>query len=247
VSANIAQLQRDLLHKLLSEPLLADLNIVALRDLQSLQSGLGEDIEALQQAYLVWTTPRAGGTRIGCGVIIGMPTKEYRFPNVAGPERACAIDITTIEDPLLNLAASETSTGKTAEEWSDLIEAILHQFLIEALGTVYVSRSEPDRDIQGTVAYVSRFSVEIARDEIAEVAPPDVAHAAGEVTLTCSTPGAAIYYTRNAEALGSFPGPGNPAALLYSAPFAVSAGDLLRVAAYLAGARGSLIVYATID
>lgn len=246
MSANFAQLQRDLLHKLLSEPLLADLNVVSLRDLQSLQAGAGEDLEQLQSAYLVWTTPRAGGTKIGCGVIVGMPTKEYRFPNVAGPERACAVDITTIEDPVLNLASSPTSTGKTAEEWSDLVEAILHQFLIEAVGSVYVARSEPDRDIQGTVAYVSRFNIEMARAEIAEVATPDVSEAGGLLTITCSTAGAEIYYTRNADDLASFPGPGNPAALRYTDPVPVSVGDTVRVAAWLAGRRGSLVVQASI-
>lgn len=247
MSANFAQLQMDALHKLLSEPLLADLNIKSLRELQSIQSGEGEDPNALQEAYLVWATPRTGGTKIGCGAIVSMPTKEYRVPNVPGPERTCLLTITTIEDPILNLAASPTATGKSAEEWSDLIEAILHQWIVDHLGIVYVQRSEPNREIQGVIAYDSKFLIEIARDDIDQVGTVEINDDAGPVELSCATPDAAIYYTLNAPLLSSFPGPGNPAATLYAAPFAVQVGDVVRAAAYKADMRGSDVARGVIE
>jgi hypothetical protein len=246
MSANFAQLQRDALFKLLSEPLLADLNIKSLRDLQSMQRGEDEDISALQEAYLVWTTPRAGGTKFGAGAIVNMPEKEYLVPNVPGPERRCLLTITTLEDPVLNLAALSTSTGKTAEEWSDLIEAILHQWSIGALGSLYVQRSEPNRDIQGVVGYDSKFFITVPRDDVDQVAVVTMVQNGGSLELSCATSGAAIYYTKNASALTSFPGSGNPDAVLYSAPFAVSVGDVIRAAAYKVAMRGSDVEQATI-
>ncbi len=50
------------------------------------------------------------------------------------------------------------------------------------------------------------------------------------VSLSCVTPGAAIFYTLD----GSYPAPRNPSASLYSAPVSVAAGQLLSSRAWLA-------------
>ena len=66
------------------------------------------------------------------------------------------------------------------------------------------------------------------------------------LTLTfaapASDPSAAIYTTTD----GSFPGPGNAAAALYGAPFAVAGGTVIRWAAYAAGKLGSSTAMATV-
>ncbi len=51
----------------------------------------------------------------------------------------------------------------------------------------------------------------------------------GEITLTCATQGAAMFYTTD----GSFPSPRN--GTFYTAPFAVSSGTQVRVTGWLAG------------
>lgn len=248
MSANFAQLQSDTLAKLKSEALLANLNIKSLRDIQSIQPGENENEEpaALLDAYTVWATPRNG--KIGCGAIVGMPSRKFTSPNAPGPDRLCVMAITVFEDPIVNIASSETSTGKTAEEWSDLIEAILHQWLIEKLGAVYVTNAEPNREFQGIIGYTTEFSAAVPRDDIEQVVVPAGEHDAGLMTLTNVTADALIYYTTD----GSFPGrdaaTGEPlgTATLYAAPFAAAVGTVIRWAAYKAGMRGSDVGQATV-
>jgi hypothetical protein len=65
------------------------------------------------------------------------------------------------------------------------------------------------------------------------------------MTLTTNTAGAVIYYSKNTRA---FPGPSNTAAgaILYTAPFAVVTGDVIRAAAYKAGMIGSPVRLITV-
>ena len=66
--------------------------------------------------------------------------------------------------------------------------------------------------------------------EIPSVAKPEIAEDAGEVTLSCATPGAAIFYSTD----GKRPTPRT--GILYLAPFATPAsGTKLSVKAWLAG------------
>jgi len=61
--------------------------------------------------------------------------------------------------------------------------------------------------------------------------------------LTCSTFGAAIYYTTD----GSYPGAGNAAATLYTAPFALpEAGTVIRAAAYSEALNPSDVIEMTV-
>jgi hypothetical protein len=61
------------------------------------------------------------------------------------------------------------------------------------------------------------------------------------LTLATPTFGAAVYYTLN----GSIPGPGNPASVLYAAPFAVNRTTVVRAGAVLAGYGDAPISTAT--
>jgi hypothetical protein len=68
---------------------------------------------------------------------------------------------------------------------------------------------------------------------------PAAVETLGTVTLTDQQPGggSTIYYTTD----GSFPGAGNPRAVVYAAPFAVSSGMVVRAAAYNGSLQGSMI------
>ena len=59
----------------------------------------------------------------------------------------------------------------------------------------------------------------------------------GNVTLSAAEAGAAIYYTTD----GTFPGAGNAGgrAALYTGPFHVASGTVVRWAGYLTGCYGS--------
>ena len=72
--------------------------------------------------------------------------------------------------------------------------------------------------------------------------PPTEASLTVTFAAPASDPDAEIYYTTD----GSFPGPGNSAAVLYSAPFAVASSTVVRWAAYASGKLGSSTGMATI-
>jgi hypothetical protein len=80
----------------------------------------------------------------------------------------------------------------------------------------------------GLIVYRVRWSLQEAAPQIPRVATPTASVAGGQVTLSCPTAGAQLYY-----GVRQFPGPGNPYAVLYAGPFpAPPAGSLLRAAAY---------------
>jgi hypothetical protein len=68
---------------------------------------------------------------------------------------------------------------------------------------------------------------------------PAASAAAETVTLTDQQPGdgSAIFYTID----GSFPGAGNPNAVLYTIPFTVAGGTVVRTAAYNGNLQGSMV------
>jgi len=76
--------------------------------------------------------------------------------------------------------------------------------------------------------YQSFFYVLAEGRSPARVADPDISLSGSTAILTCPTAGALIYYTLN----GTYPYAGNSTAFLYSAPFTVSTGQLLKVVAY---------------
>ena len=85
------------------------------------------------------------------------------------------------------------------------------------------------------------MTVEITAERKDKVATPQISASGANITLTCATSGAAVYYTTDE----SFPGPGNDEALLYSTPFTLASGThLLRVAGHKAGSACSDAVMA---
>lgn len=221
MSNPILQLQSDVVAKLLSESALAEINIVLYRKLQT-----ASEIDLRQ----VWLKPR--GSRNGAGILVQMPTIEFKAPNVAGPERTMILPISIFEQPSINYLTSGTQTD--AETITDLVTALLARFGIEGLGYIYPVEQKPNYDIAGVLRYDLAFQAEVPRTAIEQIAMPTQSDASLTVTLTnhASYPAAAIYYTTD----GSFPG---TSATRYTAPFTVASGATIRWAAYQDGYAGS--------
>lgn len=223
--------QSVVLAKLLAEPALININSVSLRAVQ---------VSSEAEIKRVWLKARNG--KAGAGVVVGIPSVEHNFPNVAGPERKLLLPVSVFAQPSVNALAS-TGTGLEAEEIVDLIDALLARFQVEGLGTIYCDATMPNLETAaGVIRYDMIFVCENARDEITRCEPVTLAEApALTLTLTCATAGAAIYYTTD----GSLPGPDAATGLaagtatLYSAPFAVTSGARVSVAAYKTGLAGS--------
>lgn len=206
---NFVQLQEDVAQALLSCDLLASVNVAQYRKFR-LQSEI--DWSAL------WQTVRNG--RSGCGVLVEMPTFDVVHPNLPGPEGSFKFSCAVVEEPNLNLEPSG-GTLLSAEDVAQIVLETLHQLVIDGTGSFYAF----GRAIQwtddfggGLVAYRVTLEMRCPRTPRAQVAIPTILEAAGLVTLTCTTAGADVFYTED----GSFPGPSNPGAVKYAAPFDVS-------------------------
>ena len=248
---DMVQLQEDLTQGLLAEPGLRLINVVQYRKLR-LQSEIDWST--------VYTTPRNG--RAGCGILVEMPAFEVLHPNVSGPVGNLVLSCVALEEPNLNYGPGR-GTRMSAEAVSKFILDSSHQWEIGGAGVMSAVReairglwrTEDLRGVmgqgtlrdaiwdaqrfEGLVAYRVKLQMQAAATPVGRVSQPVAQVQPSGVSLSCATRGAEIYYALG----GSFPGPGNPLALQYGAPFAAPpAGAILRAAAYAAGMFRSSVI-----
>jgi hypothetical protein len=91
---------------------------------------------------------------------------------------------------------------------------------------------------------VASFGARLSVSSPVRVAAPTIAVGTGPVTVTlsCTTSGAAIYYTTDE----SFPWSGNTTATLYAAPVTVTASCNFRACAHKAGSISSDVAWAVV-
>ena len=221
----LRRFQDHLLAKLLSEPLLDAVAIVSFR--QQVTTEIAKRV-----------APHLAGRngKVGSGILINLPSASPADDDLPGAQMTAdlALDLLNKDDLALGLS---NGSQLTAEEIVAIVWLLLHQWLNQATGAGnwFVSGFDPVEDQKGAYGYRLILTVRFANDQPAKCENVITALNAGLATLTCGTPGAAIYYTLD----GTFPGPGNPAAVHYTAPFAVSSGQTLLTAAYAANTIGS--------
>ena len=150
---------------------------------------------------------------------------------------------TVLEHPTLN--AGDIGTGISSEEMALELIMLFHGVAATLPLQVFTARQGgavlPDDAFGNLNAWEAgietRVAVGAADRCAAPLIEPEEGAAPQEVTLTCGTPGAAIYYTLD----GSYPSSANPAAILYSAPVAIAAAGKLRAAAEKAGLQQSSV------
>lgn len=176
--------------------------------------------------------------KVGSVVIVLMPTLLPDSPNAPGPRYDTVYRVQVIDWPVVR---RQTVGGSTvsADEIADRVRQIIHRFTFGRGQTVYFAGMEPVAVPNGKVSYSVRFkrtSCDNPPISVASVGISPGVNGVGSgpatVTLTCATAGASIYYTTDGSYPGSDPA-ACPTALLYSAPFAVAAGVLVRAAAEL--------------
>ncbi|SPE62804.1 hypothetical protein SBV1_900025 [Verrucomicrobia bacterium] len=224
---DFTQLQDDLCQALLSADALANINIVSYYKLR-LQSEI--DFSS------IWLNPRNG--RSGCGILVQMPSFEVHSPNVSGPIGDIVHSLTVIEDPMLNFCPA-TGTLLSAYQVAQIVLDILHLWSNGGSGQVYAATRaiEEAKNFPGPFALTVKLNQKEARQQTPRCALPILSQAAGLVTLSCVTAGSAIYYTLD----GTFPGPSNPGAQKYAAPFPTPTGKPIRYAAWAPGSNGSAV------
>jgi hypothetical protein len=224
----LLQLQQDVCDKLNSEAAFEYLAVATLR---------GHVIRSEVERRLAHLTGKNG--RKGCGLTVRMPSLQGIQPNVAPAQGEVLVAVDVVEMPEINFNAGGTQV--TAEEAARAARAALHQFAIEGKILLYQDEKaiEPlpglEKEYPGCLGYRVLLRGRMSEAAAAKCALPEIAAPAQTVSLSTADPGAAIYYTTD----GSFPGPGNAAALVYQGPFAVPGGTVVRWAGYAAGMMGS--------
>lgn len=217
---------------LLSYSALASVNIVQYRKLRA---------QGQIDYSAVYAIPRNG--KSGCGVLVEMPVFSVASPGVSGPIGDLICPVAVLEEPNLNMEPIG-GTMLAAEEVAQLILDQAHLWGIAGLGQfrAHSTAIEEATEWDGLVGYRVKLAMKFNRKQTGRTAMPLAVNASGTVTLSCGTAGAGIYYTGD----GSFPGPGEATATLYTAPFAATPGTTIYFAAWLAGQTGSEVNQITI-
>jgi hypothetical protein len=235
-------LQQDLTDKLNSEAAFFYNAAVSLR---------GEVISKEIERRMPHLTAKNG--RKGCGILVRMPAIRGIQPNVAAPQGEVLAAIDVVENPEINF--NPGGTQLTAEEIARAVRTTLHQFAIEGKILLYQDEKaiEPlpglEKEYAGCLGYRVLLRGRMSELPVTKCLLPTISAPEQTVTLSTTEGGVSIYYTTD----GSFPGAVNLAtatppgtALLYTAPFTVSSGTVVRWASYSAGHQGSDVGQATI-
>jgi hypothetical protein len=224
----LLQLQQDLADKLNSEAAFEYVTVATLR-----RHVIRSEVER-RVAHLT-----AKNGRKGCGVTVRMPSILGIQPNVTPAQGEVLAALDVVENPEINGNAG--GTGVTSEEAARAARTALHQFAIEGKVLLYQDHKaiEPlaglEKEFPGCLGYRVLLRGRMSEAASAKCELPGISAPGQTVSLSTAEGGVAIYYTTD----GSFPGPGNAAALVYGGPFAVSAGTVVRWAGYGAGRMGS--------
>jgi hypothetical protein len=233
---NLNQIQEDCLGLILSAPQLATVNVVLEKKFI---------VDSQLEIDAIWLTVRNG--RSGCGVLIEVPEIESAGNNMSGPPQNVILSFVSFQNGDAAFTP-ELGSGLFAEEVEQLLIDLLHLQSFATLGTIQVDGkiSEAAREYPGinarrlTLKIKPRASRQTPRTAAIVCAIED-----GSATLTCATEGAKIVYTLD----GSFPSdpavaiaplsippaPLNAESTIYSAPFTVQSGAVIRAAAFADG------------
>lgn len=232
IDSLLLQAKADIHHRLLGDEALASVPVLRADD---------HDAEARDQLALGPRNWRAGKTG-ACVVVSAIGVLGLDTANTPSPLMAVGVEIECLEDVLLN--AGDDGTGIDAAGLVARVVQSLHlsHYDDRFTGLALAKRApvaELYPDEPGVRGFAVRFEAGgMAFATVATCAPVTCAVDGGLAALSCATEGADIHYTLD----GGYPGPGNPDALAYSAPFAASPGDRIRAAASKTGLNPSKLV-----
>jgi hypothetical protein len=248
MSSLLERLQTDIGDRLNSLAYFADVTVYVLRPrvdctVPMLQQRINAAIKGLVSK----------GGKAGVCVFVAMPTAETPRQNVPGPEFSVSVVCQVVEKPVVNMGTG--GTGKSAEEIALEVAQALHHWRpsssdggARGFSTLYAAQQaivpvKVEDEAEDVLRINVTLEARLGLGRPSSVADVTISGTSAAVTLTCATAGAAIYYTTDE----SFPWLGNTAATLYSAPFAVTAGDTVRAAGYKTSLNGSNVSTSTIS
>lgn len=176
---------------------------------------------------------------VGSCVVVLMPTLVNESPNAPGPRYDAIYEIQVIDAPIMRRQIFGGNQS-SADEVADRIRQIIHRFTMGRGQTVVFSGQRRTDVPNGNVSYILRFKRVGVDQPPTQVAGVLIALSASTeiMTMTCLTPGAAIYYTVD----GSYPSSIATGATKYTGPFTPPAGSTIRAAAEAPGYQQSNVI-----
>jgi hypothetical protein len=194
-------------------------------------------IQTMINEALKGVTKRNG--KAGISIIVMMPEVREAEGNLPGVQGMLSLQIRVVENILINMGAE--GTGQSCEEVALYVAGVLQHRGFDGVSSLRLDANPVVPMVEGLprgfVEYAVVMKSGFGQAAVALVATPVVEAEAGSLTITCATGGAAIYYTLD----GSYPGPGNAAAVLYAGAVTLEVGSYnLRTAGHKAGLAASL-------
>ena len=215
MSSPLEQLQNDVEHCLLS---LTQINTVAITAVRPRSAGAAAQIQTKINNTLAGLELRNG--KNGTAIIIGMPVLANVNPNLYGVKGDLILELSVIENIMVNEGAN--GTGFTAESLAYQLAQMIPQMNFAPFGQLLADKQlitpRPEAVMEKRIEYRVRLSVLSHAAPFPKCDTPRITQGGGNITISGTGD---LWYTTD----GSFPGPGNGAAVLYSAPFAFAAGS----------------------
>lgn len=230
MSAILERLQADVAAALASVPALAPAHHIKQDE---------QDLESRVRTKIGTANPKSG--KAGLVLLCLFPEIAEPEPNLPGPMVAVRLEIQTIEHVITNRGAS--GTGLRSSEAALAALKFLHQYHLG--DAIIVARQNPVRAIadvaDGFVSHAVTLFCKYQLNPESKVAEVEATiDGASDLTLTTSTSGAIIYYTTD----GTYP---DTSANQYSAPFAVTPGQVIRAAAHKSDLNPSDVIEITVS
>jgi hypothetical protein len=174
-----------------------------------------------------------------CATVL-MPLLNTQKQELPGPYLHLKCTVRLQENVVVNMGAGGTLIA--CEDAAIAVAQTLHLWTPGGVAGIVRCAPEtitPNPAFEGRVTYDVQVESELELECLPKTAQPFITNAGGTISITCTDDAAAIYYTTDETA----PWVGNAAypvtATLYTAPFTVSPGTLVRAAAFTAGKLGS--------
>jgi hypothetical protein len=180
-------------------------------------------------AQTLASNTKRGGKK-GAAIVICDPFFDIDNSSGPGPRIDPTIYIRCITRPMVNEAPS--GANARVKQMATNICKLLHFYLIQGQGlnvTLEAHKGDPVSWIGGEREMTVTMKTSLQLEPFCKCAFPMITRLSSTTaSITCATAGAIIYYTLD----GSFPGPSNSAAVIYSGVIDFAAGTQVSAVAY---------------
>jgi len=235
MSGVLAAMQQELADRLMAEPSFADVPVLTERL---------HDLESQVERAL---------NRIGLMAVVTTPLANIGHQDTTTPYFDDVHALIRIYENVMVNKTRHDVTYRSCLEMAEITVATVHHFKPDGINEVWVPEN-PTITLGNDpmdLCYDCRFTTQagiihtIPQIALPTVTAADLGDGTASVTVACATTGAAVFYTTD----GTYPAPrklDGTAGSLYSAPFIVADGAVVKVRAWLAGYLASDLVSATV-